>query len=57
MNRHRTYISQLYSGRLEEECAVPFGIYQITADEQCSGEISLVGDQCESAVEDQGKSG
>ena len=37
-------------------CAVPFGIFQITADEQCLGEISLVGDQCESAVEDQGKS-
>ena len=40
-----------------EACAVPFGIFQITVDEQYSGEISLVGDQCESAVEDQGKSG
>ena len=32
------------------------GIYQITADEQWSGEIPPVGDQCESAFEDQGKS-
>ena len=37
-------------------CAVPFCIFQITADEQHSGEISPVGDQCESAVGDQGKS-
>ena len=38
-------------------CAVPSCIFQITADEQCSGEIPPVGDQCESAVGDQGKSG
>ena len=35
---------------------VPFCIFQITADEQCSGEIPPVGDQCESAFEDQDKS-
>ena len=39
------------------KCVVPFCIFQITADEQCSGEILPVGDQCESAVGDQGKSG
>ena len=39
-----------------EACAVPFCIFQIMADEQCSGEISPVGDQCESAFEDQDKS-
>ena len=37
-------------------CVVPFCIFQITADEQCSDEILQVGDQCESAVEDQDKS-
>ena len=37
-------------------CAVQFGIFQIMADEQCKGEILLVGDQCESAFEYQGKS-
>ena len=38
-------------------CAVPFGIFQMMANEHSLGEISLVGDQCESAVEEQGKSG
>ena len=37
-------------------CAVPFSIFQITADEQCLGEIPPVGDHFESAFEDQDKS-
>ena len=42
--------------RLKYCWAVPFCIFQITADEQCLGEIPPVGDQCESAFEDQDKS-
>ena len=51
-----TYIDRCW-GVWPSWCAVPFCIFQIRADEQCSGEISPVGDQCESAVGDQGKSG
>ena len=47
--------ADMKEAKLVKHCAVPFCIFQIMADEQHSGEISPVGDQCESAVGDQGK--
>ena len=52
--KQKNLLSKLFT--MGEACVVPFCIFQIMADEQCSGKISPVGDQCESAVEDQGKS-
>ena len=51
-----SFLSDQIQIDLHGRCAVPFCIFQITADEQCSGEILPVGDQCESAFEDQDKS-